>query len=75
MLALFQIATGKPADAEQYFKKLVVVSKDTNARMFLADYYIASGRSKEAVPLLQQLISTKEPGDNLRLAGSRAQAR
>ncbi len=69
MLALFQIATGKPADAEPFFKKLALVSKDTNAKIFLADYYIASGRSKEAVPLLQQLTSTKETRANSRLLG------
>lgn len=59
MLALFQIAIGKPADAEPYLMKLAEVSTDPNAQVVLADYYIASGQSKKAVPLLQQIASNK----------------
>ena len=34
--------------------------KNTNAQIVLADYYIASGRSKDAVPILQRIASVKE---------------
>lgn len=70
MLALFQIATGKPADAEPYLIKLAKISKDANARLDLADYYVASGRSHQAVPLLQQIASGTEARSeaDLRLA-------
>ena len=70
MLALFQIAIGKPAKAEPYLAKLAEDAKNTNAQIVLADYYIASGRSKDAVPILQRLASVKEVRNaaDLRLA-------
>ena len=70
MLGMFQIAIGKPADAEPYLTKLAEVSKDPNARLALADYYISSRRPKDALPLLQQLTSDKKTGSaaELRLA-------
>jgi tetratricopeptide (TPR) repeat protein len=60
MSALFQIAIGKPADAEPYFKKLAEVSKESNAKLILADYYTASNRPQDALPLLQQLTSDRQ---------------
>ena len=60
MLALFLVTMGKPAEAEPYFRKLVEVTHDDRAKLTLADYYIASGRSKDAVPLLQQLVASKQ---------------
>ena len=60
MLALFQIAIGQPAKAEPYLAKLAEDAKNINAQIVLADYYIASGRSKDAVPVLQRLASVKE---------------
>ena len=60
MLALFLVTMGKPADAEPYFRKLADLSNDTTAKITLADYYIAAGRSKDAVPLLEQLASHKQ---------------
>ena len=71
MLALFQIANGKPGDAEPYLRKLAEVSKDPSAKIVLADYYTASRRSQDAIPLLQELASHKETrtAAELRLAG------
>ena len=70
MLALYQIAIGKPADAEPYLAKLAADAKNTNAQIALADYYIASGRSKDAVPILERVASRKESRNaaDLRLA-------
>jgi putative PEP-CTERM system TPR-repeat lipoprotein len=70
MLALFQIATGKPADAEPYLIKLAQVSEDPNSQSILADYYIASGQSDKAVPVLKQMASSPEArgAADLRLA-------
>ena len=70
MLALFQIAIGRPANAEPYLAKLAEDVKNTNAQIVLADYYIASGRSKDAVPVLQRIASVKEVRNaaDLRLA-------
>ena len=82
MLALFQIAIGQPAKAEPYLAKLAEDTKNTNAQLVLADYYIASGRSEDAVPVLERMLSVKETrgAADLRLArlefreGSRPQA-
>ena len=60
MLALFQIAIGEPAKAEPYLAKLAEDAKNINAQIVLADYYIASGRSKDAVPILERLASVRE---------------
>jgi tetratricopeptide (TPR) repeat protein len=60
MLALFLVTMGKPAEAEPYFRKLVEVTHDDRAKLTLADYYVASGRSQDALPLLQQLLSSKQ---------------
>ncbi len=69
MLALFQIATGKPADAEPYLVKLAEVSKDSRAQLMLADYYLIAGRTEQASALLHKLTSTKSRSDaDLRLA-------
>ncbi len=70
MLALFQIATGQPAKAEPYLTKLAADAKNINAQIVLADYYIASGRSKDAIPILERIASVKETRSaaDLRLA-------
>ena len=70
MLALFQIAIGQPANAEPYLAKLAEDTKNTNAQIALADYYITSGRSKDAVPVLERMLSVKETrgAADLRLA-------
>jgi putative PEP-CTERM system TPR-repeat lipoprotein len=59
-LGLFQMAVGKPADAEPYFKTLARVSADPNTKILLADYYVASGRRQEAVSILQELTSDRK---------------
>ena len=59
MLALFLVTLGRQAEAEPYFRKLAEVTNDNRAKLTLADFYIASGRSKDAVPLLQELLARK----------------
>ena len=70
MLALFQIAIGQPTKAEPYLVKLAQDTKNTSAQIALADYYIASNRSKDAVPVLERMAAVKETrsGADLRLA-------
>jgi tetratricopeptide (TPR) repeat protein len=51
-MAAFSIATGKYRDAEPYFVRLAE-SGDPNAVFALTDYYIASGRAKDAVTRLE----------------------
>ncbi len=57
MVALFAIATGKPADAEPSLKNLAALSKGPDSTLVLADYYLAMGRSKEALSLLHELAT------------------
>ena len=76
MLALFQIAAGRPADAEQYLANLARLSKDANAQLVLADYYLASGRTDKAVPLLaEDGLDTGTRRGRLAAGGARLRAR
>jgi cellulose synthase operon protein C len=70
MLAFYLMTMGRRADAEPYFKKLAEASHNGEARIMLADYYIASGRTRDAVSLLEQLVSVAQTRDaaELRLA-------
>ena len=51
-MAAFSIATGNYRDAEPYFLRLAE-SGEPNAVFALTDYYIASGRAKDAVARLE----------------------
>ena len=53
-MAAFSVATGRYRDAEQYLVRLAK-SGDPNAVFTLSDYYLASGRPKEAVARLEAL--------------------
>ena len=61
---------GSQQNAEPYLAKLAEDTRNTNAQIALADYYITSGRSKDAVPVLERMLSVKETrgAANLRLA-------
>ena len=59
MVALFAMATGKPADAEPPLKNLAELSKGPDPKLVLADYYLATGREKDALPLLHELAGYK----------------
>ena len=59
MVALFAIATRKPADAEPSLKNLAALSKSPDSKLVLFDYYLAMGRSKDALTLLRELAAQK----------------
>jgi len=58
--AVFYTGTGRPAEAEPYFKRYVAVSKEVEARIVLADYYLAANRTKDALAELDGLVQTPD---------------
>lgn len=68
-MAAFTIATGKYREAEQYLVRIADASDDVRADFALADYYIASGRAKDAVARLEKLgaqeLAAPEAGQRL----------
>jgi tetratricopeptide (TPR) repeat protein len=75
-MAAFTIAAGRYRDAEQYLVRIAAVSDDVAADFALADYYIVSGRAKEAVKHLESLGAQqlKAPEVEERLARAHAAA-
>jgi tetratricopeptide (TPR) repeat protein len=67
-LARLYIASGRAAQAEPYFRALAAGS--TDARLTLAQYYIAVRRFDRAREVLEDLVKTPEAADraNVRLA-------
>ena len=59
MLATLYVSSNRVAEAEQPLKVVAEVSNAPAARLGLADYYAAAGRSDDAVALLRELA--KEP--------------
>lgn len=59
-LANFLRATGRAAEAEAPLKVVVALSDNLNARLALADYYIAQQRPNEARLILEELAEKKE---------------
>jgi tetratricopeptide (TPR) repeat protein len=57
MLGLLYITTRRVNEAEQPLKTVAEVSKSPAARLQLGDYYLGSGRTKEATDLLTVLTS------------------
>ncbi len=58
--ANFLLSAKRVAEAEPYLVALTKVDPSPGARLTLADYYIATGRADEAVPLLKS-IGASEP--------------
>jgi tetratricopeptide (TPR) repeat protein len=58
-LALIYIRTGKIKEAEAPLRAVAESSKELGARLFLAQYYLAAGRTADALPILNALA--KEP--------------
>ncbi len=58
-MALFQIVTGHREAAETYLKAVVANTNDPQARLSLADYYVAQKRPDDAAPLLEELAKHK----------------
>src|SRR4029077_1486342 len=57
-LAVFCFMTNRASEAEPYLKVVADVSKRTQDRFVLADYYLSTRRSVEAKALLQKLATT-----------------
>jgi len=72
-MAAFTIATGRYREAEPYFKRLAE-SGDASAVFSLTDYYIASGRAKDAIARLEADGNTLKDAPNLGQRLARAYA-
>ncbi len=57
MLGALYLSTRRASEAEQPLKNVADISKTPEARFQLADYYASTGRTKEAVDLLNSLSS------------------
>lgn len=68
-MAVFAIATGKYRDAEPYLSR-IAESGDPSAVFALTDYYLASGRAKDAIVRLEAMGQKQKnvPGLGQRLA-------
>ena len=73
-MALLSLATGRLEDAERYLKQVAEISKAPAAQFTLADFYMASGRAKDAIALLTPLATAtaRIPGARYRLAAAMA---
>ncbi|MGH9328854.1 MAG: tetratricopeptide repeat protein, partial [Vicinamibacterales bacterium] len=56
-LATFYLASNRAAEAEQHFKAVAELSGTSEARLSLADYYLLTRRSKQAMPILEDLAT------------------
>ena len=61
-MAAFSVATGRYRDAEQYLVRVADTSKDPNAVFALSEYYIASGRAKDAIARLESIPQEQRDG-------------
>jgi tetratricopeptide (TPR) repeat protein len=61
-LVAFYLATGRGAEAEPHLKKLAEIDKTPGSfgRIALADYYVASNRTDEALRVLEPLTTVNE---------------
>jgi tetratricopeptide (TPR) repeat protein len=58
-LASFYIVTRRAALAEPHLKKVAEKSNDPRSQLMLADYYAASNRRGDAIPILEKLAAEK----------------
>jgi predicted Zn-dependent protease len=59
-LAWLNMEAGRPAQAEQYLKTLVDISKDERSQYALSAFYVSVGRPDDALKTLEQVA--KQPG-------------
>ena len=59
-LAAFYVGTGRPKEAEAPLRTLADSATTAAPKLTLAEYYLRSGRSGEAIPLLNELVSDKD---------------
>lgn len=71
-LAIFSLATGRIREAEKYLKQLVSINGAPAAQFTLADYYIATHRSSEAIAILAPITSGPRPPAQARQRLARA---
>ncbi len=60
-MAVFSLTTGRTAKAEQYLKQVADTSKSASALFSLTDYYVATGRPKDAIALLEAASGVDMP--------------
>jgi len=70
-LAKMLILMRRPGEAEEPLKRAAETSKEPEARLLLADYYVARGRTDAARPLLEDLLKSPE---SMAAAGARLAA-
>jgi tetratricopeptide (TPR) repeat protein len=56
-MATFYMASNRAAEAEQHFRAVVDLSGTAEARLSLADYYLLTKRSQDALPILDDLAN------------------
>jgi tetratricopeptide (TPR) repeat protein len=74
-MAAFKFSTGRPAEAEPYLRRIADSSKDGSGTLGLVDYYLMTGRPKDAIARLDALPNGRNiRGVVLRLARAHAAA-
>ena len=73
-MAALSIASGKPERAEPYLRRIAEIAKDPAAVMTLAEYYMLTGRPKEAIARLEPLATQPTPPADLQHRLARAHA-
>lgn len=75
-MAAFCLSTGRSAEAERYLRLVADRSKTPGATFALTDYYMMSGRPRDAIVRLEPLAKDNRtvPGARTRLASAHAAA-
>ncbi len=73
-MAALSIAIGKPERAEPYLRRIAEIAKDPASVMTLAEYYMLTGRPKEAVTRLEPLVAQPMSPADIRHQLARAHA-
>jgi putative PEP-CTERM system TPR-repeat lipoprotein len=59
-LATMYLSAGRNADAEEAIKKVAGLSTDVGPQMILADFYLSTGRTEQAVSLYEEISKRPE---------------
>jgi tetratricopeptide (TPR) repeat protein len=73
-MAALSIASGKPERAEPYLRRIAEIAKDPTSVMTLAEYYMLTGRPKEAIARLEPLAAQPTPPADIQHRLARAHA-
>jgi tetratricopeptide (TPR) repeat protein len=72
-MASFVFATGRRAEAERYLRQIADSSSNPAGTLALVDYYLMTGRPKDAIARLEKLPNAQGiPGVSIRLARAHA---